>query len=158
MKFATEGISVEEHKLLIAGIRELPYERPENNLLPFLKAATQPGGLCKAECINKEIVYILGTSAPACQLVKSATYSSCEILIAGEQLSAAGYLTLAEHSPHLNRFLLSHLTGCRQQISDVRALLKDLLKVTVFLVCITEVYTCISQDTSVPPHPTPPFA
>lgn len=143
MKFATEGISVEDHKLLLAGIRELPHERPEHNLLPFLKAATQPGGLCKAKCINKEIVYILGTSAPACQLVKSAAYSSCEILIAGEQLSAAGHLTLAEHSPHLNRFLLSHLAGCSQQVSDVRGLLKDLLKVTFLLACITEVYTCI---------------
>jgi hypothetical protein len=136
MKFSTEGISVEDHKLLLRGIQELPHQRPEHSLLPFLTSAIHPGGLCKAECINKDIVYILGTSAPACQLVKTATYSSCEILIAGEQLSAAGHLTLAEHSPHLNRFMLSHLAGSRQQKTNVRRLLRDLLKV-IFSCLIT---------------------
>ena len=126
MRFADEGLSPEEHAQLLEGLTEMP----EQSLLPFLLPVSLPSGLLKAKPDSAEVVYILGTSAPACQLVKPAIFDACEIISTGRGIGAAGHLVLAQHAPHLNRFLLSHLAGGRRQAVAVRELLKGLLQVS----------------------------
>ncbi len=130
MRLAKEGVDPKEHEELLEDLGNLPSGRPEPSLLPFLRAATQPSGLLKVEPANEEIVYILGTSAPACQLIKSAVLEICDSIVAGNDLGAAAHLLLARHTPHLGRFLLFHMAVGRRRKAEVRKLLKDLVKVS----------------------------
>jgi len=123
VKFSSDGLSEEEHGELLEDLMLLPPERPEHSLLAFLIPVTEPGGLCRVQPANAEIVNILGTTAPACQLIKTAIFDTCEVLIAGGDLGAADHLILAQHSPHLSRFVLFHMAGSRSQKSDLRELL-----------------------------------
>ena len=126
--FADQGLSDERHTHLLDQIEQLPEDAYERLLLPFLVVADATGGVCKPAARNQQLVCILGTSAPACQLIKPCISLLCQRFIDEQPLSAAQHLELERHAPHLQRFLRHHI-GATQQADAARALVECLMKV-----------------------------
>ena len=126
-KFASEGLAEEEHAALLDELEYMSQDSLEYSLLPFLQSSDSVDSV-KAEPVYADILYILGTSAPACQLLKPCVYLLCQRFADGQRLGTAEMLQLQRHCPHLAAFVkhgLQH-TGHR---ADAEELVKRLIMV-----------------------------
>ena len=70
----TGGISAEDYEELTGGLADLPNDSPESSLLPFL-SADEVGLRRYSTEQHQQLLHILGTKAPACQLLKPVAFA-----------------------------------------------------------------------------------
>ena len=111
LQFASVGLAEEEHAALLEELESTSQDSLEYSLLPFLQSSASG----KAEPAYADIIYILGTTAPACQLLKPCVYPLCVRFVNRQLLGTADMLELQRHCPHLAAFMKLHLqhTGLR---------------------------------------------
>ena len=127
------GLAVEDHEELLASLEDLPEERSESLLSPLLRRFVSQEEVRKPCGFLREILRIIATTAPACSLVKAATYELCEKITRGETLPALQFVKLSATSPHLGRFVRSLNKLGSEEKAECLRLLQSLMQVTVFV-------------------------
>lgn len=123
------GISADDYEDLTGDFADSPDNSPESTLLPFL-SAEEAGQRRYATEQHRQLLHILGTSAPACQLLKPVAFNILQCVIDGDMAGVTldTLKPLAARCPHLWAFLRQYM-GMAALPSHVIALLTAILKV-----------------------------
>lgn len=130
------GISAEDYEELTGDLADLPNDSPESSLLPFL-SADEVGLRRYSTEQHRQLLHILGTSAPACQLLKPVAFAIIQRITDGDMaaLQLDMIKPLAARCPHLWAFLRPYM-GMAEVPCHVTSLLAALLKVFSSVFCL----------------------
>lgn len=126
---SADGLAADEYDSLTADFAELPADSQEAALLPFL-SADEIGQRRYATAQHRVLLHILGTSAPACQLMKPVAFEVIGHIIDGNMTAVSLDMVkpLAARCPQLWSFLRPFM-GMTDLPGHVKTLLAAILKV-----------------------------
>ena len=145
LQFADKGLQQDEHEQLVSDLQALPASCTlEHALLPFVRNIDDSPVCCCPTSSCRQMLKIVGTTAPVCHLTQGGrALSVLTRIAAGTAVSVSDQLEVSRHSPAMHGFLRMHLAGGALPV-DVQCLLEALLQV-------------ISALLSRPLHSAPPF-
>jgi len=123
---AKQGLATEDLRELQNSIRSLPASRAEHTLLPFLDRCIPIDNKYHAAPVDRDMLHNVGSTTPACQLLRPAAWPVVEQLIGGAVMTWNLHQAVQGVNPALGKFLQPAMGGSLSQ--QLVAFLRHLLR------------------------------